>query len=144
MPPNGFDGASAELSDGDWDAAPCGLLVLDEHDRVMRANRRFLELTGTTWDDVAGVSFWNELVSVATRVGYLTQLAPILQLEGSLFEVMVDLRVAGSPTGETIPALLNARRTVDAGGRPSGARIAVFKIKDLAKEKPEYKVLPVH
>lgn len=112
---------------GEWDAAPCGLLILDEGDRVRSANARFLDLIGSSSGDVAGKSFWNDLVATSTRVVYLTQLAPVLELDGELVEVMVDLRTAD---GGRMPALLNARRMTDASGRRAGTRIAMIKVQD--------------
>ena len=68
-----------------------------------------------------GRSFWDEFLAVGSRVLFQTQLAPVLELDARLEEVMVDLRTAG---GDRIPTLLNAARENrrvrrERSGRPS-------------------------
>lgn len=111
----------------DWDEAPCGLLILDEHDRVRAANAGFLRRTGYDLRDVIAKAFWNELLATGSRVFYQTQLAPVLELDGVLDEVMVDLRTADS---RRVPALLNARRISDHTGRRVATRIALMGVPD--------------
>lgn len=125
MPSGSRDDLSA-VDDDAWHEAPCGLVILDEGDRVLAANARFLEMVGSGSAEIAGKSFWNELVATGTRVVYLTQLAPVLELDGELNEVMIDLRTA---TG-TVPALLNVRRTTDAAGNRTGTRVALMRVRD--------------
>jgi GAF domain-containing protein len=75
----------------DWDLAPCGLIELDERRRVVRANAWFLSRTGYSADDVAHGLAWSSLMTPAGRIMFETQLAPMLALNGTLDEVMLDL-----------------------------------------------------
>src|ERR1700754_2087647 len=96
-----------------WAGAACMLLVLDATDRVTAVNDRYLARTGYRHHDVVGRLFWGELLSGGSRVFYQTQLAPVLQLDRQLEEVMVDLRTAD---GSHLPALMNATRQIGSGG----------------------------
>jgi PAS domain S-box-containing protein len=110
-----------------WADAPCGLVRLDERGAVVAANARFLDRTGYALGDLVGRSFWDELLAVGSRVVFQTQLAPILELDARLEEVMVDLRTAG---GDRLPALLNAAREKDETGTTIGTSIAVMSVPD--------------
>jgi len=113
-----------------WDEAPCGLLRLDHRGLVVTANARFLNNTGYQQADVAGKLHWPDLLTAGSRLFYETQLAPVLELDGVLEEVMLDLR--GS-TGQRLPALVSATRVRDHTGRPTGTRVALMTVPDRRK-----------
>jgi len=92
-----------------WDAAPCGLLVLDPDGTVAAANDQLTTWTGLAGDAVGRTRF-GDLLSVGGRIYWETHLAPRLQLEGRLDEVTVELR---GPQGR-VPVLLTA--VTDPGG----------------------------
>jgi PAS domain S-box-containing protein len=110
-----------------WDAAPCGLLNIDADGLVLSANRRLLERLGYTAAELVGRMSWDDVLSVGSRVFWHTQLAPVLELDGALEEIMVDLRGAD---GQRRPALLNAVRVSDRSGHAAGAMIAVMVVPD--------------
>lgn len=110
-----------------WADAPCGLLRLDDRGLVVAANRRLLDMLGYSEADVVGRMNWNDLMAVGSRLFYLAQLAPVLQLNGRLDEVMLDLRAA---SGERVPVLVNAVRRTDDNGREQGAQIALMNVPD--------------
>jgi PAS domain S-box-containing protein len=103
------------------------LVTLDQNDRVMTVNQRFLDGTGHEPGDVVGHRFWDEFLGVGSRVFYQTQLAPVLQLDHRLDEVMVDLRTAD---GRRLPALMNVVREVDTRGQAAGTHIALMTVPD--------------
>jgi hypothetical protein len=118
---------SAAFGPADWDGAPCGLLRLDESGRIVAANAGFLERSEYAVGDVLGRRFWDELLAVGSRALFQTQLAPVLELDGRLEEVMVDLRTA---RGERVPALLNATRLTGETGTSIGTSIALMSVPD--------------
>lgn len=114
--------ASTDRSSGGdsaWQHAACMLLTLGPDDRVIAVNQRFLDGAGYHRSDVLDRVFWDELLAVGSKVFYRTQLAPVLELDRRLTEVMVDLRAAD---GHPIPALLSAARR-DGDAEPDGHRV---------------------
>ncbi|MCW2497826.1 SpoIIE family protein phosphatase, partial [Jatrophihabitans sp.] len=110
-----------------WDAAPCGLLTVDGDGIITAVNAQLLNRTGYAAEALVGVMHWTTLLAVGSRLFYETQLAPVLELDGALDEVMIDLRAAD---GSRMPALLNAARVVDPDSRRAGARIALMTVPD--------------
>lgn len=103
------------------------LVTLDDQDRVIAVNDRFLERTGHQEAAVLGRVFWDELLGVSSRVLYHTQLAPVLQLDGLLQEVMMDVRLA---EGGGLPALMNAIRRADRGDGTAVTQLALMSVRD--------------
>jgi GAF domain-containing protein len=111
---------------GSWETAPCGLLRIDGAGLVLEANWRFLGHVGRPRGDVVGQMHWTDLLSVGSRIFFQSQLEPVLELDGALSEVMLDLRPAdGSP----VPVLVNAVRVIGDDGRRE-VRIAVMSVPD--------------
>jgi PAS domain S-box-containing protein len=113
--------------DPEWDAAPCALLRLDASGRVVAANAHFLAQTGHLPHDVHGRLLWSDLLSPGSRVIYQTQLAPVLELDGQLREVLIELRTSG---GERLPVLLNATSVRDSDGKVACTNVALMSIPD--------------
>lgn len=90
--------------DGSWDDAPCGLVTLARDGTVLHANRVLWEWTGRAVDDVVGKVALSGLLSVGGRIYWETHLAPLLEVEGRVDEVAVELRVPGG----RLPVLLTA------------------------------------
>lgn len=112
----------------DWDRAPCGLIELDAKQTIVRANERFLARTGYTAADIAAGLTWTALMTPAGRIMFDTQLAPMLSLNGTIEEVLLDIRCRD---GRRMPVLANLVRVgpVDQAG-PAPARIALMSIPD--------------
>jgi GAF domain-containing protein len=110
-----------------WDAAPCGLLRLDADGLIIAANAELLAWTGYGAAALVDKLYWPELLGGGSRLFYQTQLAPVLELDGVLTEVMIDLLAAD---GSRVPALLNATRLGGDGGGTSGVRIALMTVAD--------------
>ena len=100
---------------------------MDERGGILAVNDRLLDRLGYGRADVVGRLAWSDLLSVGSRVFWQTQLAPVLQLDGVLQEVMLDLRDAA---GQRIPALLNAVRISDPGGGTAGVLVAAMIVSD--------------
>ena len=91
-----------------FEEAPCGYVITDADGTVVRANKEFLRLVGRTADDVVGRRRLPSLVSVGGRIFFETHLLPMLEHDGHVREVAIDVV---RPDGVRVPVLLNANRT---------------------------------
>ncbi len=81
---------------GDWESAPCGLLTLASDGLVLAANRTFLDWVGHTPEDVIGRRRLSDLLTVGGRIYWETHVALLLEVDGRLDEVAVELRGASA------------------------------------------------
>jgi sigma-B regulation protein RsbU (phosphoserine phosphatase) len=93
------------------DGAACGLLQTSEDGRIRRANRTFCVWVGRTSDELVGRRF-QDLLTMGGRIFHQTHWAPLLQMQGSLSEVKLDIMHAD---GTTVPMVLNALRREEDG-----------------------------
>ena len=127
------DSENVQPSD-EWDDAPCGLLRVDRRGIVQNVNARFLARTGYRRGELVDSLPWTQTLTAGSRLFYETQLAPVLELDGALDEVMLDLR---SADGRRLPALLSATVIRDYSGRSTGARIALLTVPDRRQYEEE-------
>nr|WP_024686834.1 PAS domain-containing sensor histidine kinase [Pseudomonas asturiensis] len=111
-----------------YEHAPCGLVVTQANGTIERVNETFCLWLGMTRETLIGRRF-QDLLNVAGRVFLQTHWAPLLQTQGSIAEVKVEITHAD---GRSIPMMLNAVRRE----HPQGVRheLAVF----LAEERNKY------
>jgi phosphoserine phosphatase RsbU/P len=94
-----------------YDRAACGLLVTAADGTILVVNDTFCRWIGIARDDLVGRRKLQELLTVGARIFHQTHWAPLLQMQGSVAEVKLDLIHAG---GEVKPMILNAvSRTSD-------------------------------
>lgn len=93
-----------------YDNAPCGLMATGVDGRIQRANATLCAWLGRPADVLAGQRF-QDLLTPGGRIFHHTHLLPLLQMQGSVSEVKLDLMRAD---GVAIPMVLNAVRR-DAG-----------------------------
>jgi signal transduction histidine kinase/ActR/RegA family two-component response regulator len=122
VPPTGNDA-------GLYDDAPCGLLLTRANDGVIqRANRTFCRWLGVEPADLVAKRRFPELLTMGGRIFHQTHMAPLLQMQGSVAEVKLDLQCAHG----TLPIMVNAVRHGD--GPEATIALAVF----VAKERHAY------
>jgi sigma-B regulation protein RsbU (phosphoserine phosphatase) len=85
--------------------APCGLLVTDSSGTILHANRTFCDWLGKAPDALVGAVRFQNLLTVGGRIFHQTHWAPLLQMQGSIAEVKLDL-LHGE--GHAIPMVMNA------------------------------------
>lgn len=107
----------------DPDDVPCGLVSLLPDGRITHANRRIAAWTGYTKEQLVGKRF-HDLLSVPARIFYETNISPLLQMQGFIDEVAMDL-VARD--GSRIQSLLNATARRDAVGTLLFTDFAILK-----------------
>ena len=89
-----------------FEAAPCGYVVVDNTGTIVRANAEFLRLVGAPAVDIVGIRTLPSLVSAGGRILMETHLRPLLERDGVVREIALDLV---RPDGVRIPVLLSAR-----------------------------------
>jgi PAS domain S-box-containing protein len=105
---------AAQLPDSDslFEHAACGLLLTDASGLILRVNATARNWLGYGEDELAGKLRMLDLLPVGARLFHHTHCLPILQVQGSVAEIQVDLR---NRHGQRMPMLLNIVRRRDAG-----------------------------
>ncbi|WEF32351.1 hybrid sensor histidine kinase/response regulator [Pseudoduganella chitinolytica] len=93
--------------DAAWLRAPCGLLSADGRGLIVRANETFCHWLGYRRDELEGTKRFIDLLPMGARLFHQTHWLPLLQMQGSIAEVQLDLV---HRDGRRIPMLLNALR----------------------------------
>jgi PAS domain S-box-containing protein len=124
-----LDDSAEEL----YEDAPCGYLTTSPDGTIRRANRTFLGLSGYAVDEVVGHRFY-DLLPPGAQIYYETHYAPLLQMQGSVREIALELLRAD---GGRMPVLVNAVAKHDEQGRPRSVRITVFDASDRRRYERE-------
>jgi sigma-B regulation protein RsbU (phosphoserine phosphatase) len=88
-----------------YDYAACGLLVTDVDGTIRVVNDTFCQWTGHRREDLIGKRRLQDLLTMGGRIFHQTHWAPLLQIQGSIAEVKLDVVHA---SGEVKPMILNA------------------------------------
>lgn len=107
-----------------FEGAPCGLIVTLEDGTILRSNNIFSEWVGLAESDLCGRRF-QSLLTMGGRIFHQTHWAPLMQMQGSVSEVKLDLL---HREGHIITMLLNGVRR----DHPSGVfyELALFGTRD--------------
>ena len=92
---------------GALDDAPCGLLRTDADGLLLRANRTFCAWMGYEAGQLVGQRKLQDLLTMGGRIFHQTHWAPLLQMQGSVSEVKVEMVHSG---GHVLPMMVNALR----------------------------------
>ncbi len=106
-----------------YERAPFGYLTTAADGTVVRANATLLDWLGRRPADVVGRRRFADLISVGTRVLWLTHHVPVLDRDGAVDAVFVELR---RDDGTLLPALVSARTVPRDDGAPPLVRLAVM------------------
>jgi sigma-B regulation protein RsbU (phosphoserine phosphatase) len=109
-----------------FENAPCGYLTTALDGTILQVNRTLQTLTGHARDALVGRRF-PELLTVGGRIYYETHYAPLLQMQGWVREIAVDLVRAD---GAKLPALVNSVLQRDEDGQALSIRTIVFEATD--------------
>ncbi len=107
-----------------FDAAPGGYVVLDRGWVITRANAEFLRLAGVSAEDVVGRRTLGSLMTVGARILAETHLAPILEHDGVVREVALEIV---RPDRGRVPVILNATRS---GAEPGSVLVVIIEARD--------------
>jgi len=109
-----------------FENAPCGYLSCRPDGTIIRVNRTFEAWTGFTRDALLGRRF-RELLAPAGRIYYETHYLPVLQLQGSVREIALEIVRAD---GTRLPALINSTLHHHESGRSAVVRTTVIDATD--------------
>ena len=117
-----------------FETAPCGYLTTALDGTILRVNRTFEELTGRSRADLVGATRFQDLLTGGGRIYHETHYAPLLQMQGWVREIAIELIRAD---GERLPVLVNAVLRHDAAGKPRVIRTTVFDATDRRRYEQE-------
>ncbi|MGJ7565448.1 ATP-binding protein [Variovorax sp. GB1R11] len=89
------------------DDAACALLVTDAKGLILAANRTFCTWIGRDKAELVRLTRVQDLLTVGGKIFHQTHWLPLLQLQGSVSEVKLEVKRNG---GGTLPMILNAVR----------------------------------
>ena len=113
-----------------FDLAPVGLVTTRPDGTIVRVNLGFRQRTGWT-SGSNGARRIQELLTVGSRIYFETHLAPMLQQDGSAYEIALEFVTV---EGGRRRALVNAVLDRDPDGQPRAIRWAIF----AADQRREY------
>ena len=101
-----------DLPAGDvlFDKAACALLLAASDGTILKANSTACTWLGYSHAQLAGGRRMQDLLPIGARLFFHTHCQPILEVQGSVAEIQVDLRTAGQ---ERLPVLINIVRHTD-------------------------------
>ena len=105
-----------------FEHAPCGYVSLDAAGVIIAANRKFLDLTGRTADELLGRVKFSSFLRVGDRIYHETHFRPLLQMHGEVHEIALDLVLTDAAT---VPVLVSANTRSD-----GSVRAIVFEARD--------------
>jgi sigma-B regulation protein RsbU (phosphoserine phosphatase) len=126
------EGAPPESAEELFENAPCGYLTTRMDGTIVRVNRTFEDWTGHTRDALLGTRFV-DLLAPGGRIYHETHFAPLLQMQGSVREIALDVVRAD---GSRLPALVNAVVRDQVTGPPV-VRTTIFDASDRRRYEQE-------
>ena len=115
-----------------YDEAPCGLLVTSRDGLILRVNATFCRWLDLERAELVGKRRLQDLLTMGGKIFHQTHWAPLLQIQGSVAEVKLDLVHA---QGHTIPVMMNAVRR--GSGDDTRHEVAAFVAEDRHKYERE-------
>ena len=88
-----------------YDGAPCGLLLTEVDGTIRRVNATACRWLGFEPHELVGQRRFQDLLTMGGRIFHQTHWAPLLQLQGSVAEVKLEMKRA---RGDVVPMLMNA------------------------------------
>jgi PAS domain S-box-containing protein len=95
-----------------FEHAACGLVLTDAHGTIQRINATARNLLGYTEEELTGKMRMLDLLPVGARLFHHTHCLPILQVQGSVAEIQIDLR---NRAQQRLPMLVNIVRRHEDG-----------------------------
>jgi PAS domain S-box-containing protein len=131
IPPGQAVEASAEEL---YEHAPCGYLSTLPDGLIVRVNQTFIDWIGLPRDVLVRQRRFQTLLTVGARMYYETHYAPLLQMQGFVNEIALEIR---RPDGGTRPVVASARQVRSSDGTVTANRIALFDSTDRRRYERE-------
>jgi phosphoserine phosphatase RsbU/P len=110
-----------------YENAPCGYLSTLLDGTIAKINATLLGWLGLRREQVVGVRRFPDLLTVGGRLYHETHFAPLLQMQGEVNGVALELRTAD---GGRLPVLVTSTVKTGGDGRPQLIRTTVFDARD--------------
>jgi PAS domain S-box-containing protein len=123
-----------DSADDLYENAPCGYLSTRPDGLIVRVNATFLAWTGHRREDLVGTTRFQELLAPGGRIYHETHYAPLLQMQGAVREIALELVRAD---GTRLPVLINATLRRSGDGTPRLVRTTVFDARDRKRYERE-------
>jgi sigma-B regulation protein RsbU (phosphoserine phosphatase) len=129
--PESGDAAFSAMLEDDvddlYDNAPCGYLSTLLDGTIAKINATLLGWLGYRREDLVGRRRFGDLLTIGGRLYHETHFAPLLQLQGEVGGVALDLRAAG---GDRLPVLVTSTVKTGDDGQPLLIRTTIFDARD--------------
>ncbi|CAN5459177.1 SpoIIE family protein phosphatase [soil metagenome] len=127
-PPQGTHSPAVPAEDAEelYEHAPCGYLSALPDGTIIRVNETLLALLGRRREELLGGRFV-DMLSGGGRIYHETHYAPLLELQGSVRGIALDLRCAD---GSRLPALISSTLVRGDDGEPRVIRTSVLDATD--------------
>lgn len=119
-----------------FEAAPCAYLFTSLDGTITKVNETFLQWTGYTSSDLLDRKRFQDLLTRPSAIFYETHFSPLLQMQGFIKEITVDIVCADD---SHLPALVNSKIQKDRFGNGALILTSIFDIR--ARRKYERELL---
>jgi PAS domain S-box-containing protein len=106
-----------------YENAPVAYLTSVLDGTLVRVNQTLLRWTGYEREELIGRKRLHDLLPPGARIYYETHYAPLLQMQGEVREIALELVRAD---GTRLPVLMNSTLVADEGGKPRAVRTTAF------------------
>ncbi|MFD3549757.1 PP2C family protein-serine/threonine phosphatase [Streptomyces sp. NPDC058655] len=110
-----------------YDQAPCGYLSTLMDGTIAKINATLLGWLGLERSQVVGRKRFTDLLTVGGRLYHETHFAPLLQMQGEVSGIALDIKAAGK---QRMPVLVTSRVKTSGDGEPMLIRTTVFDARD--------------
>lgn len=126
-----------ETLDDLYEHAPCGYVSTFPDGAFAKVNQTFLDWIGYRRDELLAGERFQDLLTVPSKIFHETHFAPLLQMQGFVNEIALDLI---RRDGQQLPVLVNSVQKRDASGRPVLNRTTIFNASDRRKYEEELRL----
>jgi sigma-B regulation protein RsbU (phosphoserine phosphatase) len=110
-----------------YENAPCGYLSTLLDGRIAKVNTTLLSWLGYAREDVVGRMRFSDLLTVGGKLYHETHFAPLLQMQGEVNGIALELRAAD---GRRLPVLVTSTVRTGPDGAPMLIRTSVLDARD--------------
>ena len=128
------EGPFEESAEDLYENAPCAYISTRPDGLIVRVNQTFLAWTGHQREALLGRKRFYELLTVAGRIFHETHYAPLLQMQGFVRELTLEVVCAD---GRPLPVLINTVQKRDAAGKLRCLRTSLFNMTDRKRYERE-------
>ncbi|MFV2118415.1 PP2C family protein-serine/threonine phosphatase, partial [Streptomyces sp. Act-28] len=110
-----------------YESAPCGYLSTLMDGTIAKINTTLLKWLGMERETVVGRLYFSDLLTVGGRLYHETHFAPLLQMQGEINGIALEMRTTG---GSRLPVLVSSVVKQGSQGEPLLIRTTVFDASD--------------